>query len=100
MRHVINGKSKGAFAILGYGSEELRVHLAAQFQPGMTWENYGLYGDKWHVDHIRPVSSFKLPEQLVKCFALENLRPLWSWQNLAKHTKMEKSHSVVDPSAP
>lgn len=89
MRLVINGKSKGAFVLLGYTADELKVHLAAQFQSGMTWENYGLYGDKWHVDHIRPVSSFKLPDELVECFALANLAPLWASENLAKGRRLQ-----------
>ena len=87
MRHVIRGKSKGAFALLGYGAAELRDHIAAQFKSGMTWDNYGLYGEKWHVDHIRPVSSFKLPDEIVDCFALPNLQPLWAKDNLSKHNK-------------
>lgn len=92
MRHVIRGKSKGAFDLFGYSAEELRQHLSSQFQPGMTWENYGLYGEKWHVDHKRPVSSFNLPDELRKCFALENLQPLWAADNLRKRAK----HAVVD----
>jgi len=84
MRQVVNGQSKGAFKLLGYSAADLRQHLQNQFQPGMTWENYGLYGEKWHIDHVRPVSSFKLPEELVECFALSNLQPLWANDNLAK----------------
>jgi hypothetical protein len=87
MRRVIKGKTKGAFVLLGYTAEQLRDHLALQFQPGMTWSNYGLYGDKWHVDHKCPVSSFKLPDELVECFALENLQPLWAADNLRKHAR-------------
>ena len=87
MRHVITGKSKGAFVLLGYTALDLRSHLEAQFRDGMTWSNYGLYGEKWHVDHIRPVSSFQLPDQLVECFALKNLQPLWAIDNLTKHAK-------------
>jgi hypothetical protein len=88
MRHVIRGKTKGAFRLLGYTADDLRSHLEAQFESGMSWDNYGLYGEKWHVDHIRPVSSFKLPEELIECFSLDNLQPLWAKDNLAKHTKM------------
>lgn len=88
MRLVINGKSRGAFDLLGYTADDLRSHLAAQFRDGMNWSNYGLYGDKWHVDHIRPLSSFKLPDQLIECFALENLQPLWAAENLAKGARL------------
>jgi len=44
-----------------------------------------------------PVSSFRLPEQLVECFALENLQPLWAKDNLAKHAKMEAAYSLANP---
>jgi len=87
MRMVINGKSKGAFKLLGYSAIDLRAHLEAQFQPGMSWDNYGLYGEKWHVDHKRPVSSFKLPDELIESFALSNLQPLWATDNLHKHAR-------------
>ena len=87
MRHVIRGKSKGAFKLLGYTADELRARLETQFLSGMNWDNYGLYGDKWHVDHIKPVSAFNLPDQLIECFALENLQPLWAIDNLTKHAK-------------
>ena len=85
MRHVIKGKTKGAFALLGYTADDLRSHLEAQFQTGMSWDNYGL----WHVDHRRLVSSFKLPDELVQCFALSNLRPLWAPENLARKRKYD-----------
>lgn len=82
--------------LLGYTADDLRSHLEAQFEDGMTWENYGLYGDKWHVDHIRPVSSFKLPEELADCFALKNLQPLWAIDNLTKHAKMGGGYSLAN----
>jgi hypothetical protein len=84
MRLVVNGKSKGAFKEFGYTAAELKQHLESQFRPGMTWENYGLYGENWHIDHKRPVSSFNLPNELVACFALSNLQPLWARDNLVK----------------
>jgi hypothetical protein len=36
----------------------------------MTWENYGVKG--WHIDHIKPCSSFDLtdPIQQKKMFSL------------------------------
>lgn len=84
IRHVVKGKSKGVFTAFGYTAEELRAHLEANFRPGMTWANYGLRGEKWHVDHVRPVSSFKLPDEMIQCFALINLQPLWAIENLRK----------------
>jgi hypothetical protein len=74
-------KRAPTFAILGYTRAALVAHLTRHLMPGMTWENYGTV---WHVDHIRPVSRFVLPDQLQECWALSNLRPLWAKENMAK----------------
>ena len=57
-------------------------HLERQFLRGMTWDNYG----EWHIDHIVPVTAFDLTndEDLIACFALTNLRPLWAKDNRKK----------------
>lgn len=71
---------------LGYTTEQFRDHIERQFQDGMTWANHG----QWHVDHIRPVSSFDLadPQERKFCNALENLRPLWAVDNMRKGAKV------------
>ena len=74
-------------SLTDYTCNELMRHLEALFQPGMTWENMG----DWHVDHIRPRSSFSYgdasdPEFRV-CWAMTNLRPLWKLDNLRKGAK-------------
>lgn len=73
--------------IIGCSSEQLKIHLQAQFKPGMAWNNYGIKG--WHVDHIRPCASFDLtdPEQQKQCFHYTNLQPLWALENLQKGAK-------------
>jgi hypothetical protein len=87
LRASLNGKRKAqrTFEMLGYTPDELRRHLERQFLRGMTWEN----ASEWHIDHIRPVSSFDLsdPEQLRDCWSLPNLRPLWARDNIAKGAK-------------
>ena len=79
--------SKIAVEFLGCSLDELKNHLEANFQNGMTWENYG----KWHVDHIRPLSSFDLssPEQLQQACSYVNLQPLWAKDNRSKSNKVE-----------
>jgi hypothetical protein len=76
------------FEILNYSPDELINHLETQFTDGMTWENYG----RWHVDHIRPISSFNInqigDEEFMKCWSLENLQPLWGEDNIRKSNKM------------
>lgn len=78
--------------LVGYSVDDLMVHLERQFQPGMTWENHGQYG--WHIDHIIPRSAFNYekPEDIdfKRCWALENLQPLWWQDNLSKGAKLTK----------
>jgi len=83
-------KSARFHALIGTTTDGLRRHLEAQFAPGMSWENHGLGRDKWHVDHIRPCSSFDLtdPAQQHACFHYTNLQPLWSSDNLSKGAKI------------
>lgn len=71
---------------LPYTIQDLINHLESKFQPGMTLENHGVKG--WHIDHIKPVSLFNVTsmnsEEFQQCWALENLQPLWWYDNLAK----------------
>lgn len=80
-----NGKGgKSWQQLVGYSAEQLKRHLERQFTAGMNWENYG----EWHVDHILPASSFKYSsadeDDFKSCWALTNLRPLWSIDNIRK----------------
>ncbi len=65
---------------------ELKQWLEQQFEPGMTWDNYG----KWHIDHIIPLSSFNLSDrkQLKKAVHWFNLQPLWAEENYRKGDKV------------
>lgn len=75
------GKSKWR-EILGCSIEELKIRLENQFQPGMSWENYG----EWHIDHIVPLCSFDLSDEreVSRAFHCTNLQPLWAADNLSK----------------
>jgi hypothetical protein len=79
-------KSKKTMELIGMSIENLWIHLEKSFKPGMTRENYG----KWHIDHIRPCSSFDLskPEEQSICFHYSNLMPLWAEENLKKGSKL------------
>ena len=77
--------------VVGYTLPELMAHLEAQFQRGMTWDNYGKFG--WHIDHIRPISSFDFnsPEDMEfkECWSLWNLQPMWAKANHSKGPRCE-----------
>ncbi len=81
--------------VIGYSMDELRIHIESKFLPGMNWDNYGTWTKngpmKWHIDHIRPVSSFDIKntscEDFKKCWALSNLQPLWAIDNIKKSDK-------------
>ena len=80
-------KSASTLELTGCSIEELREYLQSKFKEGMCWENHG----KWHIDHIRPCSSFDLtdPEQQHQCFHFTNLQPLWALENLRKGSSYE-----------
>lgn len=69
---------------IGYTLDELRVHLEAQFHSGMSWENYG----EWHVDHITPKAVLPFTsmedQNFLRLWGLQNLQPLWAWENALK----------------
>ncbi len=82
---VLKGEKRGrqTEALVGYTTDDLRSHIEALFEPGMTWDNYGL----WHVDHERPKASFDFVTDVDAvriCWALANLRPMWKKDNHAK----------------
>lgn len=95
-----NNSSKNKISIikfLPYTMQELKIHLEAQFEPWMNWENYGTYRVDiwddtdpttwtWQIDHIVPHSKFKYlsmeDQEFKDCWALTNLRPYSSKQNV------------------
>jgi hypothetical protein len=91
LRSRLYNALKGAFKagssveLLGCTIPELRQHIEAQFEPGMTWDNWG----QWHIDHIRPLVAFNLvvPEELAKACHYTNLRPLWGEENMSLGAK-------------
>jgi len=88
LRRAISGNYKSGSAVsdLGCSIAALKEHLEKQFQPGMSWDNYG----DWHIDHIKPLSSFNLEdrEQLLVACNYTNLQPLWAADNIRKGNKI------------
>lgn len=93
IRQSLNGNKNGEHweDLVEYTLQELKIHLESLFQLGMNWNNHGLYG--WHIDHIRPISSFNITDynckDFKKCWSLSNLQPLWAEENMTKGNKYE-----------
>lgn len=77
-------KNSNLSQYLGCSVEFLKQHLESQFWPEMSWNNYGFGEDKWHIDHIVPISSANTVEELYKLCHFTNLQPLWQPDNLKK----------------
>jgi hypothetical protein len=98
MRDVLKGINKTANSVklLGCSVNFARKHIENLFVNGMNWTNWGNGWNgkgmqEWHIDHIKPCSSFDLsnPEEQKKCFHYTNLQPLWAKDNLEKSDKWE-----------
>lgn len=96
MRKFFKKNGSRTVDFIGCSIDELKCHLESKFQDGMSWDNYGLHG--WHVDHIRPCTSFDLSkkEEQEKCFHYTNLQPLWAIDNIKKSNKWDDSISPND----
>ncbi len=83
-----NKNNRAWMSLVGYTVDELIAHLEKLFLRGMSWENRS----KWHIDHIMPIDSFSFnsaeDDGFKKCWALENLQPLWKEDNLKKSNKI------------
>ena len=78
---------------LGCTSEKLAAHIESQFGNTMSWQTKG----EWHVDHIRPCSSFDLTddEQVHVCFNWRNLQPMNGRENMSKQDKYDSDDEAV-----
>ncbi len=93
---------------IDYTFQQYREHMEALFlinldhngKPWMTWDNQGVFilseydpNDpttwKWHQDHITAQSKFDWTndEDIKKCWALSNLRPMQALDNIKKGNK-------------
>ena len=83
---------------VGYSLAKLREHLQKQFEPGMSWSNYG----QWQIDHIKTVASFDFSkyddEDFKRCWSLSNLRPLWARDNWTRKKNQQPMRRCFDES--
>jgi len=81
-------KNKHYFDILQYTPEQLITHLENKFKDKMSWDNYG----DWHVDHKLPITHFNIQEmgdeEFMRCWSLDNLQPMWGFDNIFKSNKI------------
>ena len=77
------GIPKSEIHILG-GVQNLKEHLELQFEPWMSWENYGRGNNKWCIDHIVPLSSRRDRYELRRLFHWTNCQPLSFYENTIK----------------
>jgi hypothetical protein len=76
-------KSK-ANVILGCSFSEFKLHLEKQFLPEMGWDNR----NKWHLDHIIPISLANSDTEIILLNHYTNFRPLWAKDNITKGNKL------------
>ena len=57
----------------------------------MSWANYGYRG--WHLDHIIPLSAFRLSERrhLLAACNYKNIQPMWGYENFKKGAQLPMS---------
>lgn len=94
---MMQKNNKSCLQFLPFSITQLKIHLEKQFEPWMTWKNWGKYNSKtwdnsdpttwtWQLDHIIPQSSLPYTsmedDNFRKSWALSNLRPLSAKQNL------------------
>lgn len=84
-----NKNSYRTVELYGCSPAEMTAHIESLFVEGMSWENRS----EWHLDHIRPLSSFDLTdaEQLKQACHYTNIQPLWAVDNMRKSDKWEES---------
>lgn len=71
--------------LIGCSVPEARDHLESQFEPWMSWDNYGSGKGKWCIDHIIRVNSIDIfdEDEVKRIFHYTNMRPLCFVKNSA-----------------
>ena len=82
-------KTKRTCEYLQCDLEFLKLYLESKFEYGMSWQNYGKI---WHIDHIVPCTTWKLPNTFDTfcCWNYRNLQPLWAFENHSKKDKFQE----------
>lgn len=88
LKEYQTAKVKSSMKLFGCDPLFLRQWIESQFEPNMTWDNYG----EWHVDHVIPVSAFNMLDKQHQelCFHYRNLQPMWGAENTKKSNKIDE----------
>lgn len=89
-------KIKSALGLLGCRIDQFKRWIEMNFEPGMTWDNFGNKDGQWSYDHYIPCNSFDLedPNQQEICFRWDNIFPMWHIDNI------KKKNSIPGPLSP
>ena len=90
-RRLAANKPASTQELLGTDWQNLKAHIESRFIDGMSWENMS----EWHIDHIVPLASAKIEEELVGHCHYTNLQPLWASDNLSKGAKLPEQLGLV-----
>jgi hypothetical protein len=79
-------KTSKSTVILGCTWEEFKQHIESQFEPWMTWDNYGCKiplgpNITWDLDHIIPINNAITEEDIIHLNHYTNFQPLCSYHN-------------------
>ena len=82
-RTGVGKKPNRTIDIVGCSHAQLKEHIEKQFLKGMTWDNR----NKWHIDHIIPISKATCEQDVFALYHFTNLRPMWASDNIRKSNK-------------
>jgi len=77
-QYLKKGNHEHSIDFIGCSIEQYKKHIESQFNPKMSWENYGTY---WEIDHIIPLSK-------EGSFHYTNTQPLTIAENRKKSNKI------------
>jgi len=92
-RNVMKGMNSRTMSHIVHS--DLFTKLEMQFEPGMTWDNYGRESGNWVVDHKKPIARFieQGEHRPHVIFAICNLQPMWVSENCSKQDKFQSNVS-------
>lgn len=96
-RTLVPGKRRPTQELVDWTIPQMRTHLELLWEPGMNWSNYGKLAGQWSIDHVVPQTAFDFtkPDEIRRCWALSNLRPMWHADNRKKGPTRSTAKTVA-----